>query len=557
VTVSQTSDRPTQAPLSQPLDARIAFRARIGVTGHRHIEDCEAIAPAIADQLDHVRALFRPTEATPVVFSVLSALAEGADRLVVRVALESHPALDVELGAVLPLALTDYLEDFDTDTSRQEFRDLLAQAATLVELRREPVPVGHVRDSAYDLAGRYIVDRSDVLIAVWDGRESQGHGGTADIVEYARRQGVPTLIVPVGESWEGPPPGVAGLSPGRSRRPRAVIDSFRRIDLYNRLSLRPRDAENVRLERARLATLLEGSTIRSSYLLVAEWALAHLVRADRLAISNHRRHVALAWAIHLLAAFAVADVAVQTLFFSSDPTWLLGEVLFVLALLLAVGIGRFARFNDRWIGYRSLAEAFRSAMFLAPSGGDDRRDVTGTGVLGEPNEAWFQRAFSQAWRSCPKVSPADADAAALRRFLVEGWLDDQIDYHRQAAGRWRRLHGLSILTMSVLAVVTIVVALLHIAEVGSGWVEDALKLSALTLPAFGGAVAGLREFGQLRLHEERSKRTAVRLQALRDTEVGDTLESVGRLAVDAQQIMVDEALDWYGVAEHQEIDIVI
>ena len=557
MTVPQTAERPAAAPRSPRPDTHIAFRARIGVTGHRYIDDCEAIAPAIADRLEEVRAVFPRTEATPVVFSVLSAMAEGADRLVVKIALESRPALDVELGAVLPLALADYLKDFDTETSRREFRELLAQATTQVELRREPAPVGHVRDTAYDLAGHYIVDRSDVLIAVWDGRRSQGHGGTAEIVEYARRQGVPTLIVPVGEGSEEPASGVSSSSLGRSRRLRAAADSFQRIDYYNRLLPRSRDVDKVRLESARLGALLEGSTIHDRYLLMAEWALDHLVRADRLAISNHRLHVGFAWAIHLLAAFAVADVAVQTLFFHEDPTLLLGEVFFVLALLLAVGIGRFAHFNDRWTGYRSLAEAFRSALFLAPSGGDDRRDVTGSGVLGEPNEAWFQRAFSQAYRSCPGMSPEDADAAALRRLLVEGWIDDQIDYHCQAARRWRRLHSLSTLTMSALAVVTIIVALLHIAEVGSGWVAGALKLSALTLPAFGGAVAGLREFGQLRLHEERSKRTAVRLRALRDTEVADTLESVRRLAIDAQQIIVDEALDWYGVAEYQEIDIVI
>ena len=295
------------------------------------------------------------------------------------------------------------------------------------------------------------------------------------------------------------------------------------------------------------------------YMLVADWALPHLARADILAISNQRFHRTLAWAIHLLAAFAVTDVAVQTLFFASEPIWLIGEVFLVAVLLLAVATGRRARLHDRWIGYRSLAEAFRSALFFALSGGDDRRRMASAGVLGEPEEAWFQRAFSQAWRSCPEIALERGDAAPLRNFLVEAWIDHQIRYHRHTADRWRSLHNLCTWTMGVFALATVTVALLHIVEVGnSSWVAEALKLSALTLPAFGGAAAGLREYGQLRLHEERSKRAVSRLHGLKNRlAVSSTLASVRRLAADTQRVMVDETVDWYGVVEFQDVDIVI
>jgi hypothetical protein len=39
------------------------------------------------------------------------------------------------------------------------------------------------------------VDRSDVLLAVWDGRPARGFGGTGDVVAYARRRGVPVEVV--------------------------------------------------------------------------------------------------------------------------------------------------------------------------------------------------------------------------------------------------------------------------------------------------------------------------------------------------------------------------
>jgi len=42
------------------------------------------------------------------------------------------------------------------------------------------------RNEAYEKAGFYIAEHSDVMIAVWDGQASQGRGGTAEIVAKAR-----------------------------------------------------------------------------------------------------------------------------------------------------------------------------------------------------------------------------------------------------------------------------------------------------------------------------------------------------------------------------------
>jgi hypothetical protein len=558
---SQTDTPAILAPRQCAREGMIAFRARIGVTGHRRIANREDVALAVAVRLSEIREIYPPTRFTPVVFSVLSALAEGADRLVVNVALGADPDFEVELGAVLPLGVEDYLGDFETDTSRREFHDLLSRSTARVELQRGQSLERLERDEAYDRAGRYIVDHSDVLIAVWDGRESQGQGGTAETVEYARQRGVPVFVVPASNGGGGDTPSLEDVDFSHESRPRnAAREAFRRIDRYNRVSLRSTWArDRIGAERARLGRPLECSSMHWRYMLVADWALPHLVRADRLAVLNQQYHRILAWAIHLLAALAVTDVAIETLFFDKEPAWLVGEIFLVVMLLLAVVTGRRVRFNDRWIGYRSLAEGFRSALFFALSGGDDRRGVASAGVLGEPEEAWFQRAFSQAWRSCPEFELERGDAAPLRNFLVGAWIDHQIRYHRHTANRWKHLHSLCTWTMSIFALATIVVAMLHIAKVGNGsWVEDALKLSALTLPAFGGAVAGLREYGQLRLHEERSKRAVNRLRGLKGRlAVSSTLASVRRLAGDTQRVMVDETVDWYGVVEFQDVDIVI
>jgi hypothetical protein len=47
----------------------------------------------------------------------------------------------------------------------------------------------------FEAAGRYIVDNSDLLFAVWDGAPSHGRGGTADIVDYARSHCKPVVYI--------------------------------------------------------------------------------------------------------------------------------------------------------------------------------------------------------------------------------------------------------------------------------------------------------------------------------------------------------------------------
>ena len=77
----------------------------------------------------------------------------------------------------LPLAPEDYEEDFKTEASKEEFRCLLTEASDIW-----PAPDWLDRNEAYERAGRYMVDRCDALIAVWDGENPRGQGGTAEIV---------------------------------------------------------------------------------------------------------------------------------------------------------------------------------------------------------------------------------------------------------------------------------------------------------------------------------------------------------------------------------------
>jgi len=162
---------------------------RVGVTGHRFLAEIEKLQAAIERALDAIGHAF--PERAPV---AVSPLAEGADRLVSEAALHSGGALE----AVMPLPVDDYATDFETEQSKAEFQGLLDQTAEVVVL-----PATATRNEAYEQAGLYVLDHSDVLIAIYDGRPAQGRGGTAVIVERALEHGMPVLHIKAGNRRPG------------------------------------------------------------------------------------------------------------------------------------------------------------------------------------------------------------------------------------------------------------------------------------------------------------------------------------------------------------------
>jgi len=118
-----------------------------------------------------------------VSLKVLSPLAEGADRIVTKRILSSSEA---HLIALLPFPVEDYAEDFSTLESVKEFRDLCRQADQIIELQGS-----RAQEEAYVALGRTLLDRSAILITIWDGLPANGRGGTAEIVHGARKRGLP------------------------------------------------------------------------------------------------------------------------------------------------------------------------------------------------------------------------------------------------------------------------------------------------------------------------------------------------------------------------------
>src|SRR5438105_2270796 len=124
------------------LQLPIAYRIRIGVTGHRKLHDPDRFRTLVARVLDtEIKQLFNEASVkaiakakdVPIRLSVVSPIAEGADRLVASEVLKRREAT---LQVALPLALDDYLETFQGEASKVEFLDLLAKCREPHFLRR-------------------------------------------------------------------------------------------------------------------------------------------------------------------------------------------------------------------------------------------------------------------------------------------------------------------------------------------------------------------------------------------------------------------------------------
>ena len=190
---------------------------RVGVTGHRpdptkrpdaNVEALRAIIRGVLRQIAESVAgvgathaeLFTVPEAPAGAgrsrLRLVSALAAGADQWTAKEAW----ALGYDLQYVLPFSREEYRRDFDGDEASAIAYDELLDKATAVlqldgDLRPDTAGRRRSRSASYEAAGRVVLHQSDLLIAVWDGQEDQGRGGTGQIVHEALQRGIPVVWI--------------------------------------------------------------------------------------------------------------------------------------------------------------------------------------------------------------------------------------------------------------------------------------------------------------------------------------------------------------------------
>ena len=124
---------------------------------------------AVYDAIHAALIEARPTQ-------VISGMALGVDQIAVRITL----ALSIPLVAAVPFPGQ---EAPWPPSSRDDYTGILSQATRVVFVAQPPY-------AAWKLQRRneWMVDRADVVWAVWDGSPT---GGTANAISYAERQSKP------------------------------------------------------------------------------------------------------------------------------------------------------------------------------------------------------------------------------------------------------------------------------------------------------------------------------------------------------------------------------
>jgi len=156
---------------------------RIAISGHRRL------APAVAELVDAaIRTELRP-HAVDGQLVGLSCLADGADQLFARAILD----LGGKLEAVIPAA---QYRDRLPDEAKPEYDELFAHAVAV-----HRCDFNESTAEAHMAASIGMVEKADLLFAVWDGEPARSYGGTADVVAYARKHGTPVTVIWPKGAW--------------------------------------------------------------------------------------------------------------------------------------------------------------------------------------------------------------------------------------------------------------------------------------------------------------------------------------------------------------------
>jgi hypothetical protein len=380
-------------PLGQEMgDTVMPVPLVIAVSGHRNLVPTEIpeIERTVRRFLEYICS---NAGETPV--AVLTPLAEGAGQLAAREALR----LGLQLIVPLPMPKDLYRQSLTSDADRQEF-DRLASQAEVFELplvedntRESIAQPGPARDKQYAQLGVYLSGHCHLLLAIWDGKNSNRRGGTAQVVHYHHTDFMPGLtegrsqarqlvadyesdlvfqVVCSRDRTDGAP--IEGLRPLQSfyltadpdnprteTLPPAYRLMFQRNYEFNRDALKYRN--QIVQHQSRLLTEFRKAALTAKLLKIAalfgtaDWLAQHF----QVRVNNMLRITYTFAALMGLAFIAYADING------------LDYMIYVFLMLFAIGfifylIATKRDWQRKYLDYRSLAEGLRVQFYWLMAG---------------------------------------------------------------------------------------------------------------------------------------------------------------------------------------------
>jgi hypothetical protein len=427
---------------------------------------------------------------------LVTGMAEGADRIAAEAAL----AVGLDVHAVLPMPLEMYLDDFDA-ASQQELRDLLADPRVTCTELRVPDDVdavaasvqGPARDLLYVALAERFKWTTNLLLAVWDGKDQGLPGGTGDtvlrylgLVTDARAReprelglGRATGPVPCGECpvfW------LPARRSGAGEAPRAVAGFLGVADDGEVVVTGPQIPASVAAELDKLVDYSRDAQAHvdlavNGFRLATEQALGlrpearmalqaidlEYRRADLLAVHHQRRSDRLFKAFSLMAALMGLLFLVYAKIYPGKLFLASYLALFAAGYLLFAQAGRQGWFT-RHLMYRALAESLRTRFYLSmagiPAPGVEQRLMRLLGVRRIAGFGWIGHVLLA---TTPFEVAGARHSAQCLKWIRGKWLEDQGEYFRRKAHALHRSHHRLqrckqwILGAIVLAIVSLIV----------------------------------------------------------------------------------------------------
>lgn len=568
---------------------KASLTIRIGVTGHRpnglRTADMQLLRENIREVLSEINNIVRQIHndisqyyiGSEPLLRIISPLAEGSDRIAAQEAIY----LGYELQCPLPFEQKQYEKDFTTGESRVEFLGLLEQATATLELDGQVIN----KDAAYHAVGKMVLNQCDILIAVWDGEESRGPGGTAQIVKEARLNMIPVIwinaerphnvsLIDSADGWKEAvrqhleqliAPSLDYVSRNENETTRLIKTYFnekqRKInwgcpykifrDFFGDGKLK---FPQIRLNGFQESTEDEWRQV---------WDQAPEVSPDLITQINKKFLKYYAWAdkladyyanlyrssfltIYIFSGVAVLCALLSYALHSSIPV--IAEILTISLIVFVISLaGRF-RWHRRWIDYRILAELLRNMRYLAPLGLVTASfRIPAHASNDDVNSSWVNWYFRSVVREAGLLhTRIDAHyLSAYRNLIKNAEIQGQIEFHENSSKRYHkichRLHN----TGYILFGITFVAAAAHLFYHGeySKW----LTVIAAVFPAFGAAFTGIFFQGEFERLEQRSKSMYNRLMQLYDSQIrpSSPFEDLQLLAEETAECMMTEVLDWH------------
>ncbi len=456
------------------------------------------------------------------------------------------------------------------------------------------------------LAGKVMIEQSDLLIAVWDGRSANLAGGTGHTIAAALERGCPVVridpaqpgawhILHAPESLAAMPPGedreaalaalVRGaLRPGEGGALRAGAETlaseawigrssrlwtaYRRIETLFGGQGRPFRSLLTHYETPEEVAAGSGKTMLNAARELPGGDAAMPGRIEREVLQRF------AWAdgisarlsdtyrggmttSFVLSAMAIVCGISYEPFAGPESKWLFatGEFLLLAAILVIIWRGEKARWHKRWFETRRVAEYFRHAPILLLLGvaRPPGRWPKGT------DTSWPEYYARHALRALglPRVAVTKDYLRRAATHLLDAHVTAQRDYHRNKSKRLntvhRRLDRMSerLFQLAIISVATylILVEANSLGLVSDGVLGKAGKYASflgVVFPTFGAGLAGIRYFGDFERFAAISEVTAKKLDGVHSR-------------IDLLLSAPDHALSYAQVAElaHAADDIVV